>query len=284
MEDFVKDCPKFDESDRNKTIADAPLTPVPLPRKAWDKIAIDLKGPIKGGRYKYLLVIVDYFSKWPEIIGMTSITSSSVIAALRRVFARYGIPKGIVSDNGTQFVSRDTEAFLEELNIVHTRVALYAPHQNGLVERFNRFLSEKIQEAEKFNWNIDRTLEAAVFHYRSTPHATTRVSPFEAMFGRKMPNRLSQLYPENGIAERKAIDPAQVRTKKDFDRSKSVKSRSVKIGDSVRIKGLDGVFGSEAKVTGIGTSSMTITEKRGIKKHPWIRCVLYQRGKQRETF
>ena len=263
----VKECRECNLSDRTKKTPPAPLNPVPLPRGPWDKIAADIKGPINTGGSKYLLVIVDYYSKWPEVIGINSISSQTIINAFRKVFARFGLPRELVTDNGTQFVSREIETFLREISVNHRTVALYAPQQNGLVERFNRVLSEKIKEASRFKWNVRRTIESVLFHYRSTPHVTTNVSPFEAMFRRKMRNNLSNLFPNNEKSEPKTICPETVADKQkkmvEYHRAKKgAKVRPIKIGDTVRIRGPSNQFGGDEKVIKVGKSSVTTRDGR----------------------
>ena len=81
------------------------------------------------------LVVVDAHSKWPEVIPVSSTTSSSTIGVLRDLFARFGIPEEIVSDNGTQFVSEDFQAFIRSNGIRHITSALYHPATNGLADR-----------------------------------------------------------------------------------------------------------------------------------------------------
>ena len=170
------------------------------------KLAIDIKGPMKKGP-KYLLVIVDYYSKWPEVWPIKKITSSEVIRVMRSTFGRMGYPREIVSDNGTQLVSKKVEEWLSSNGVSHHKIALYAPAQNGLVERFNRVIREKLLEADRFAWKVDETLDKMLMDYRSTPHSTTGVSPFEALYGRKMDNRMRAFAPnlERG-GDWKAID------------------------------------------------------------------------------
>ena len=69
---------------------------------------------------------------------MTSITSRNIIMALRWIFGIFGYPKKIVTDNGSQLCSKAMKLFLDEKKVVLETVALYAPNQKGLVERFNR--------------------------------------------------------------------------------------------------------------------------------------------------
>ncbi len=72
----------------------------------------------------------------------------------------------IVSDNGPQLSSEEVYQFLNKLEIQQKRVALYESKQNGLVERFNREIKQKLEEASKFGWNVQKTLENYLFHYR----------------------------------------------------------------------------------------------------------------------
>ena len=199
---FIENCEECKNSDRNKMIPQTPLVPVVLPMRPWEKVAIDIKGPLEGGPSKYLLVIVDYYSKWPEVIPITKISSESIIKSLRQVFVRFGLPKEIVSDNGTQLVSEEFEKFLERLSINHRKVALYATRQNGLVERFNRVIAEKLAEAKKFKWNKQETIDEMLFQYRGTPHSITGISPYEAMFGRHMRDLVSRFAPDLDRGER----------------------------------------------------------------------------------
>jgi hypothetical protein len=183
--EYIKNCPVCKQSGRTKMAREAPMIPVELPDGPWQKLAVDIKGPIGRGTHKYLLVIQDYYSKWPEVFGLNRTTTKTIINALNKLFRRFGLPEELGSDNGTQFVSKEFKQYLERLGINPRPVPLYNPSQNGLVERFNRVLAEKLDEAELNKWPIEETIEETLFHYRATPHSTTNVSPFEALFGRK---------------------------------------------------------------------------------------------------
>ena len=110
--------------------------------------------------------------------GLPSITSRNIIMALRWMFGRFGYPKKIVTDNGSQLCSKAIKLFLDEKKVELETVALYTPNQNGLVERVNRVILEKLKEEERFEWEIPATLTEMLIDYRSTPHATTGISPF----------------------------------------------------------------------------------------------------------
>ena len=80
--------------------------------------------------------MVDAHSKWPEIIVMPSTTASATIQQLRHLFASFGLPEQLVSDNGPQFVSEEFQSFLKDNHVKHLRSAPYHPFSNGLAEHF----------------------------------------------------------------------------------------------------------------------------------------------------
>ena len=84
--------------------AAAPLHPWLWPSKPWQHIHVDYAGPIDG---KMMLVVINSHSKWPEVILMSSSTTQATIERLRRLFAVYGLPQQLVSDNGPQFTSAE---------------------------------------------------------------------------------------------------------------------------------------------------------------------------------
>ena len=76
---------------------------------------------------RFVIVVVDYFSKWAEVELMQDVTTSKVTNMLRRLFYREGIPEIIVSDNGSQFTSRTFVEFLEEHGVQHLKCPVYHP-------------------------------------------------------------------------------------------------------------------------------------------------------------
>ena len=206
---------------------------------------------------------------------MNRISSSKIIAALQEMFTRHGLPKTMVSDNGRQFVTKETKEFLASFGIRHVTAPLYSPRQNGLVERFNRVLSEKLDEGLREGKRVDLILQDTLFYYRSTPHCTTGVSPYEAMYGRKMRTKLSSLRPE-GKERRVKVCPAEVRRKQkkiadNFNSKFRAKRVPVQMGEKVRIKLPDGSISPLRCITKLGkTSVVTADGKHWALDRVWL--------------
>ena len=111
----------------------APIHPWEWPSRPWQRIYIDFAGPFLDSMF---LVIVDAYSKWPEVIAMKSTSAAKTLEVLRTVFARTGLPNIIVSDNGPQFTSEEFAHFIAANGIKHITSAPYHPSTNGLAERF----------------------------------------------------------------------------------------------------------------------------------------------------
>ena len=122
------------------------MKPVDFPVKPWEKLAMDIVGPIEQGinECKYAITLLDYHSKWPEVCFTSSVTTSKVISFLKTVFSREGYPGEIVTDNGVQFTSEEFRLFLSKRVIKHTFSSLYYPQCNGAIERFNRVLKKTV--------------------------------------------------------------------------------------------------------------------------------------------
>ncbi|PIO68749.1 integrase core domain protein [Teladorsagia circumcincta] len=111
----------------------AELQSWPKPVSPWARVHADFAGPLEGNFY---LVIVDAYSKWPEIIQKNSITTSATIKVLTKVFAQFGNPQTLITDNGTQFTSTTFVNFCRRRGIKHVRSPPFHPQSNGQAERF----------------------------------------------------------------------------------------------------------------------------------------------------
>ena len=174
----------------------APMIPLPIIGEPFKRIAMDIVGPLprssRGNRF--ILVLSDYATRYPEAIPLRKITAKHVAEALIDIFARHGIPQEILTDQGANF----TSSLLGELHRLIGTKALkttpYHPQTDGLVERFNKTLKSmlrRVLKGEKRDW--DRMLPFVLFAYREVPQATVGFSPFELVYGRDVRGPLDVL-------------------------------------------------------------------------------------------
>lgn len=148
------------------------------PEGPWQRVHVDFAGPIQD---KYLLVIVDAFSNYPEVHVTRDMTSKTVIERLRRTFSQMGVPQYVVSDNGPSFCSHETQTWLNRIGCTPITSPAYHPQSNGLAERFVRTLKEAIKANGFSQAAVDRYL----LFYRSSI-GKTGSSPAEILMGRKL--------------------------------------------------------------------------------------------------
>ena len=185
---------------RNTPLA-TPLHPWLWPSKPWRRVHVDFAGPFLK---RMFLLVTDAHSKWPEIIEMLSTTSMKTIEELRRLFAAYGLPEQLVTDNGPQFISQEFSDFMKLNGIKHIRTSPYHPASNGAVERlvqtFKKVMMSKMQKGA----TVSQQLSSFLLSYRTTPHSTTNMTPAELFMNRTLRTRLDLIQPNLETAVTKA--------------------------------------------------------------------------------
>ena len=185
---YVKSCHVCQKkSKKGPATSKAPLQRNPLVGVPFERMAIDLVGPlVKTPRNNmYILTVVDVATRWVEAIPLRNIDTEHVAEALVSIFTRIGFPKEILSDRGAQFTS---DLMAEVMKLIGVRQAFsspYHPQANGLVERMNgtiKHMLRKVSEEKPKDW--DRYLPSVLFAYREIPQETTGFSPFELVYGR----------------------------------------------------------------------------------------------------
>ena len=137
------------------------------------------------------LIIVDALTKWPKVVQMSSISSERIIEVLRSLFARYGIPRIIVSDNGTQFTSALFNQFCKNNGIHQKLSAPYHPSTNGEAKRFVQTFKASMKANEN---DLQTALCQFLMKYCSSPHSSTGRTPASMMFNKEITTRLSLLF------------------------------------------------------------------------------------------
>ncbi|KAG6933510.1 hypothetical protein G0U57_019071, partial [Chelydra serpentina] len=165
----------------------APLIPLPIIETPFERIAMDLVGPLeKSARgHQYILVVLDYATRYPEAVPLQNAMSKTIAKELVRIFSRVGILKEILTDQGTPFVAKLMKDLCALLHIRSLRTSVYHPQTDGLVERFNRTLKNmlrKVVSRDRKDW--DTLLPYLLFAVREVPQASTGFSPFELLYGR----------------------------------------------------------------------------------------------------
>ncbi|GAU50120.1 hypothetical protein TSUD_192410 [Trifolium subterraneum] len=156
----------------------------PWPFAWWE---MDILGPFPTAarQVKYLIVAVDYFTKWIEAEPLAKISASNILRFFKRdVLARFGIPRVVVTDNGTQFTNKKFQEFLVTIGTTQHFTPAEQPQTNGQAEAANRVLLRGLRRrmgASKGNWTEE--LHNVLWSYRTTPHSTTGETPFRLTYG-----------------------------------------------------------------------------------------------------
>ncbi|RDX65592.1 Pro-Pol polyprotein, partial [Mucuna pruriens] len=116
--------------------------------EVFDVWGIDFMGPfpISNG-YSYILLVVDYVSKWVEAIATKTNDAKVVMDFLKsNIFCRFGVPKALVSDQGSHFCNRAMASLLQKYGVTHRIATAYHPQTNGQAEVFNREIKKTLQK------------------------------------------------------------------------------------------------------------------------------------------
>ncbi|XP_072052109.1 uncharacterized protein [Arachis hypogaea] len=182
----VKAC---DNCQKHATLSETPAEELHTTEVSWpfDRWGLDILGPFPKapGQVKFLLVSIDYFSKWIEAQPLAHITAEKVRSFLwKNIICRYGIPREIISDNGRQFTDHKLAAFLTNFNIKHHFSSVEHPQTNGQVESANRIilqgLKKKLGDA-KGEWAD--LIPEVLWSYNTSIQSATGETPFKLVYG-----------------------------------------------------------------------------------------------------
>ncbi|UYV82560.1 K02A2.6-like, partial [Cordylochernes scorpioides] len=156
----------------------------------FERIAIDVAGPFPKSDLgnKYILVIMDYFTKWPVAVPIPDQEASTVSEALLQDWVCiFGVPRILHSDQGRNFESNIFQELCRRLGIEKTRNTPLHPQSDGMVERFNRTLTQHLTMfVDKNQRDWDQHLPMLLMAYRSAEHESTGYSPARMLFGHEL--------------------------------------------------------------------------------------------------
>ena len=254
--DYVKSCDDCQKAKRNHLNHPAPLQNMPIVGR-FDRWHMDILGPFSKGTNgeKYLLSVIDSFSRWPELFAINSDDSQTIAKILyEEVFSRYGAPRVLVSDRGQNFMSKLVKAVSSLFQVTRHHTSSYHPQTNSTCERLNSTINQSIRAycpTEQSNW--PSKIPGILIAHRMTPATrSTSYSPYYMLFGtdmqmpldtalkpqEKLPSETEkqlQYVKENlEIAHKIAterVEKAQEKSKNYFD--KNAKEPRFKVGESV---------------------------------------------------
>jgi len=227
-----------------------------VPDEPWGTVAMDFCGPYpESGGYKYVLVFVDQFTKWVELVPTANQDTLTVIRAMyEHIICRHGCPRRLLSDNGPSFRSKLLDKLCVHFGIKKVFSTAYYPQGDGYAERFMRTLNNSLSALTQHtgaDWH--QYLPGIAFGYNITDHRAIGTSPFELTHGRipHLPGggeesteahvpgeayvkRLSQIIQDATARARAELTKYYDRMRRQYD--KSAKEKDVNIGDWVLIR------------------------------------------------
>ena len=149
----------------------------------WSRVHADIAGPLKNN---YFLVVVGSTSKWPEVKMLQRITADAVKTAFEEIFARFGNPQVLVTDNGGQFRNAKINNFCSSRNIKQIFSAPFHPMSNGHAARFVDTLKRTLKKFEG-EGTLTENLQKFLTTYRNTtgPAIPDGQAPAEILLGHK---------------------------------------------------------------------------------------------------
>ena len=190
IEDLVRHCKGCQLAVKSPSVRTQPWPKTDIPRSC---IHMDYTEPLNG---YYYLVIIDSYSKWPEVFKYKHPTATNTITALNEVFSWLGVPNTIVSDDGTMFTGSEFKVYYDLLAVEHITRPMYNPRSNRQVERFVDTFKRALKKAKGFNTE-EKNIQTFLMVYRITPNQNIKgnLSPAEIMYARKICSVFNRLLP-----------------------------------------------------------------------------------------
>ena len=206
-----------------------------------ERVAVDVAGPfpVSASGNRYIIVVIDYFSKWPEAFAVPNQEAVTVARVLvDGFFCRFGMPEELHSDQGRNFESALFRECCQLLGIRKTRTTPLHPESDGMVERFNRTLVQEIAKRCRHgqsDWDL--YIPTILMAYRSAEHEATGYTPAQLMLGRELRLPLDLLFERPPDAQAQVSMPEYVKSQRDMMctvRAQTEKNLSIAAGTMKR--------------------------------------------------
>ncbi|CAB4005564.1 uncharacterized protein K02A2.6-like, partial [Paramuricea clavata] len=215
-----------------------PLAMTEMPKGPWEMVHLDFYGPLPTG--EYLLVVIDRYSRYPEVEIVRSTKASTVIPKLDKIFATHGIPSIVKSDNGPPFNGEEYRRYLETLGIKPEFSTPYWPQGNAEAERFMQPLGKALKTAHLQGRPWQQELSRFLLQYRTAPHTSKGVAPSELLFNRTVKGKLPVLKKRNVVNKHKQAraneSKKQQYNKVYADHRRNVRTSDIRIGNCVLVR------------------------------------------------
>ena len=212
-----------------------------IPNRRWDTVSIDHGGPYPDGHYN--LVLIDKRTRYPVVESVPLTDFQTNKERLKHIFATYGTPRRIESDNGPPFNSKEFNEFAKQEEFQHHRVTALHPRANGEAERFMQTLNKTEQIANLQGKNrLERrnAVQDMLIAYRSMPHPAIGVAPYESLKGTPVRMKLDYIKPEPQRNEKDNIidrrDTEYKQKMKQQREGRKTREKNLLLGDYVFVK------------------------------------------------
>ncbi|RVW35604.1 Gag-Pol polyprotein [Vitis vinifera] len=155
-----------------------------LYRRSVDGIDIIGKvSPKSSSGHEFILVAIDYFTKWVEAASYARLTSDRVASFIRsHIICRYGVPHELISDRGVHFQA-EVDTLLQKYDIRHHRSSTYRPQTNGAVEAANKNIKRILRKMVETSRDWSEKLPFALWAYRTSFRTSTGATPYSLVYG-----------------------------------------------------------------------------------------------------
>lgn len=196
IESYVKQCKPCQENKALRKINRAPMQITSSSTEPNQRISLDIVGPLPDAgpaKLRFILTIQDDLTKFSTAYPIRSTTAEETSECLIHYISIFGIPKMILTDQGTNFTSDLFKKTCDFLKIKNLWSSPYHPQTQGALERSHSTLKEYLKsyvDNEQSNW--PRYVYTAMLAYNTSVHSTTHFTPYELMFGNKptIPNSI----------------------------------------------------------------------------------------------